>query len=314
MSGLINSVKGALRPVARMAVDCGLVRRMALIRMDGGICSQMHFLMAGKILEQQGLHVVYDLSWFDRDGKDLDGRFDRKFELTHVFPDVRIESVGRWSLERQIYISFFYIRNDYFGDRSDRPAWTGVTSPAYIDGYFRDVEEMYGENFRSEFKPDFGILDENSLILEKRIREGNACGSSCAVHVRRGDLSRFNKAYGTPAEEEYFIESIRRLGMENDGKMRYFIFSDEPEWCREHLLPHLGGRDVTVCDANDSGHAGRDLLLLSECRHIITSQGSMGKYAALLREESLQEGTVTFTDNPGNDLWARRFKRGIIIG
>lgn len=314
MSGLINSVKGALLPMARMAVNMGLMRRMAVIRMDGGICSQMHFRMAGKILEQRGLHVVYDLSWFDHDGKDLDGRFERRFELTEVFPDVRLETLGNGSSERQIYISLFYIRNDYYNDHSDPPAWTGITAPAYIDGYFRDVEEMYGENFRSEFKPDFGILDESSLKLEKEIREGNRCGSSCAVHVRRGDLSRFNKAYGAPAEEKYFIDAIRRVENGNREKIRYFIFSDEPDWCREHLLPYLGEREAIVCDANDSGHAGRDLLLLSECRHIITSQGSMGKYAALLREEGLQDGTVTFTAHPGNHLWAQRFKRGIIVG
>lgn len=312
MPGLLNSIKNALRPVALKAVEKGVVRRLAIIKMDGGICSQMHFRMAGKILERNGISVVYDLSWYDQDGKDLDGRFERNFELTEVFPGVKIESIRRGSIERQIYISFFYIRNDYFGDCSDPLAWTGITAPAYIDGYFRDVEEMYGDNFKSEFKPDLSILDDKNLLLLSRIR--GAHGSSCALHVRRGDLSRFNRAYGAPAEENYFIESIHRIETENREKMHYFIFSDEPDWCREHLLPHLGRRDVIVCDANDSGHAGRDLLLLSECRHIITSQGSMGKYAALLRNEENQEGIVTLTGNPGNEHWLPRFKRGIIIG
>lgn len=292
-----------------MLVRLRLLPRLVIIRMDGGICSQMHFYMVGKILEGNGSSVRYDTRWFRTSGTDLDGRFCRNFDLLRIFPGLKFEESDNRLLNR-IYISLFYRRNDYFADAAESLGWMNICAPAYLDGYFRDPEEMYASLFRKTFHADTEVLDaENRRTLE-RIDKAGKNGETCAVHVRRGDLARYNAAYGEPADTLYFKESIR-LVARHGSNVRFFIFSDEPEWCRENIMPGMEMYDIHLCDNNGSDKGWCDLILMSRCRHQVTSQGSMGKYAALLRDDSDMDGLVTVLPGDNADTWIKRYKNAV---
>lgn len=275
--------------------------------MDGGICSQMHFYLVGKMLEKNGNRVVYDLDWFQKCGKDTDGRFARNFDLLKLFPDLRINSHTSPFI-RRIYISLFYYWNNYFNQESDPVEWTEFQSPLYLAGYFRDEDRMFGNFFDTCFRIDLSIMDQaNRKVLEEIESSG---ASSCAIHVRRGDLSVYNEAYGEPADESFFQRAIKTVTDNNKSRFKFFIFSDEPEWCERHIVPLFEGQEYKLVDLNGSDNGYMDLLLMSRCHHIITSQGSMGKYAALLREPANRDGKVVLLKGHSRE-WRNRFKNAV---
>lgn len=307
MKRLASKLIGIL---GRMLHRMGVMRPAVFIEMDGGICSQMHFYMVGRMLEQRGERVVYELKWFDECGLDTDGRFPRCFDLTRMFPSLPIEICSS-RLRSLIYRKSFPRLIDYFNADADPLGWMDIKGPAYLIGYFHDPEELYGPLFREAFNADTNLLDEENRKMLREIETAPQAGDACAVHVRRGDLSEYHEVYGAPATTGYFREAFSRVVMESSGRVRFFIFSDEPDWCRTNLVPALKGFDIRVVDINGSDRGWCDMMLMSRCRHHVTSQGSLGKYGALLRPEALSGGLVIIP--PQSAEWLARFRNAEII-
>lgn len=311
-SAIKKPIKKAAASVARAMTAVHLLPKRIIIRMDGGICSQMHFYLVGKMLENRGFRVSYDLDWYEIEGMDLDGRFARNFDLLKLQPNLQLEVAERPLLT--IYKSLFYRYNDYFAPEQMALKWLETTPPVYLDGYFRDPEEMFTKLFRTLFRANSDVLDAPNLEILKDIVQQRAAGTTCAVHVRRGDLSKYVAAYGAPAKASYFIDSFREVTKAAGGrKVRFYIFSDEPQWFKDKLAGLLKDYDVKVVDINGSDKGYMDLVLMSKCRHQITSRGSMGKYAALLRSESNRDGLVTLAAGEGADEWRNRFENTRVI-
>lgn len=297
----------AISLLGRSLNRLGALRPWIFIEMDGGICSQMHFYMVGRMLEARGAEVVYELKWFDECGRDMDGRFERNFDLTKLFPNLPVRVSGS-RLRSLLYRKSFPRALDWFDRGADHLMWLDTRGPAYFLGYFHDTEELYGPLFRETFSIDPSVLDAANRRVLSEIESAPA---SCAVHVRRGDLAVYSEVYGSPATPGYFLEAVRAVREADDRGIRFFIFSDEPDWVRKSLLPLLAAEDVTVCDINGSDRGWCDLALMSRCRHHITSQGSLGKYAALLRPGPQRGGLVTLP--PQSAEWQPRFMNTKII-
>lgn len=304
-------LKRMVSTASRLLVRTGLLRNLVIIRMDGGICSQMHFYLVGKLLEARGNRIRFDLRWYKECGLDLDGKQTRNFDLLRLFPNLDFETAYN-NLERRLYISSFYKYLDYFKEDSSPSDWLGIKGPVYIAGYFKDPENMYGDFFHETFRVDAGNLDDENRKLFDEIRESPE--ETCAIHIRRGDLAAYNKAYGEPVTTAYFAEAVKAIEKELGGKPgRYYLFSDEPDWCRENVIPVLpASGNVLLLSHNGADKGYMDLALMSQCRHIITSQGSMGKYAALLREERNRDGLVVLPPNFTSDEWKGRFGRSVV--
>ncbi len=316
-----KSLKKAIAGVAKLMVRAHLIRKQIIIKVDGGICSQMHFFLVGRILSQHGNRIVYDLSWFKDSGMDLDGRFCRNFDLLKLFPNLKFDS--RISpILRRLYISSFYHFNDVYTQESSEQPWWKLNAPLFLDGYFKDNgplnTALRSESFRHTFKPKIDAVDSKRIEPVLKSIE-NSTRPTCAMHVRRGDLAKYNKAYGYPVESEYFVKALREVENSEDGAISCFIFSDEPNWCRQELLPLLeksrlnSDTKMMICDANGSDKGYLDLYLLSRCRNVICSQGSMGKYGALLRNRKQSEGLVVLPARDSNLEWLPRFSSSISI-
>lgn len=67
-----------------------------MIRIDGGICSQMIQYAFGQLLRNKlkqnhiNAKVKYDLSWFTDDGWDLLHKDKRNFDLKKLFPTLNL--------------------------------------------------------------------------------------------------------------------------------------------------------------------------------------------------------------------------------
>ena len=66
--------------------------------MDGGLCSQMNMWIQGQYYAEQGYPVYYDLDWFRRDGKGIDGVSIRHYELETLWPNIRVKTMSRISM------------------------------------------------------------------------------------------------------------------------------------------------------------------------------------------------------------------------
>lgn len=242
--------------------------KMIIIRVDGGICSQISFVALGLYLLQkfanQGVIVKYDLSWFKDIGVDLTGKFARNWDFSRAFPKISVELASKEEIN--------YYRRKY---NNRGPNCKDFKPPLYVDGY-PDVGyalDQVRDCLREAFQPQLGQADSE---WARKVGEYE----SCAIHVRRGDLSVFNVAYGNPASLDYFAKSISLVRLLHPN-VKFFFFSDELNYVKSELLPMLP-QDLKyeIVHGNGSDRGYMDLFLISRCDYIISSTGSLGVYGA----------------------------------
>lgn len=296
----------------KLLSKCGLISNKIIIQVDGGICSQIHFYLAGKRLEQlTGCKVEYDLEWYDLYGMDTIGRYVRHFNFELMFPDIKFEK-ARPGILRWLYIKFCFRHieyNEHYTPQEVRDLFKG---PLYIEGYFGHTEEMMSILKNGSFSINTGLLPKNNLWIKSKIEKASRMGTTCAVHVRRGDLSANHPVYGEAPRAEYFIEAMRRMER-REHNVTFFIFSEEPYWFIRNIKSHLKGMKIYVVDVNGSERGWCDLILMSLCRCQITSHGAMGKYAALLRKERHQDGAVMMPPNKNSEEWIKFIDNSEIV-
>lgn len=149
-------------------------------------------------------------------------------------------------------------------------------SPIYIGGYPSQrsaIMVSYRDFFKTHFTPN---LSQTQSTLLNEIKATKSCG----VHCRRGDLSDYNPVYGYPASVGYFLKAIEIVSKLHPNVCFYF-FSDTPSWVKEAITPHLSGVRYKICEQNDANSGYLDLFLLSWCKFIISSNGSLGVYGKL---------------------------------
>lgn len=246
------------------------VSKTIIIRTDGGICSQISFCAYGMWLEKQGYNVKYDLSWFRESGKDFNNNFVRNYDMDKAFPDLHFE------IATEEEVNYYKKYNTYtFTSPKDNKS-------GYILGYPKERAGkiyLYKDIFYKSFNP----VDKNEVSdLADEINTNNVC----AVHVRRGDLSKYTVAYGHPTPSSYFIKAINIINKLNPKTIFYF-FSEEFDWIKEEIIPKLG-EDIKykICDKNGADKGYLDLYLMSKCDYIIASIGSLAVYAKILSEKN----------------------------
>lgn len=238
-----------------------LDRNTVIIPVDGGICSQIACYLYGYGLEKRGFRVKYDLTFYYESSLDMDGKFARNFDMLKAFPGIHHEEATAEEIKAYKEKCFAW----------DIPI-DQVKAPQYLAGYGRGggAEQIYIEEFKQLFNPI--DADTCAEILEK-IKATN----SCAVHVRRGDLSHYTEAYGEPCSVEYFTSAIQQV-MDQEKDPVFFFFSDEPEWITKNILPCLPRAvNYELCTQNGSDKGYLDLYLITHAKHIIASLGSLGR-------------------------------------
>ena len=239
---------------------------------DGGLCSQMHQFMLGQIIKDCGQNVEYDLSFYKR-GLDLDGNPTRFFLLHKLFPDICIRQANR--IKINLYKHCFFHHGKY--PEQEDTSWYNVKAPVYLGGYYSDIKQMImsGGIFTYIFKLDKNILSP----VMKKVCYNIIQTQSVGVHIRRGDLKDYNITYGNPVTLDYIQNSISYFSKELNNPVFYF-FSDDKDYIEKEVIHTIGDIKYWVSD-RDYQNVYEDFILLSYCKGVITSKGTMGKYAAL---------------------------------
>ena len=257
-----------------------MIKPKIIVRMDGGISSQMHQYLLGCIFREKGYVVTYELSFYKYWAKDNNGHFERNFDLLKAFPYLEFKQSS--TIDSTVYPLRFADKTNFFDHEEEDIFLYNIKPPTFLGGYYHAPKDVWKVLFPKYFRIDPKVLNNYSYSLYTEIKENN---HTVGVHVRRGDLKVYNNAYGTPADFDYFCKAISYIYNKIEMPFFYF-FSDEPQWVADELIGKLpiGKAQYKIVDKNGSDKGYMDLFLLASCAHQITSKGSFGKLGALLSE------------------------------
>ncbi len=144
----------------------------------------------------------------------------------------------------------------------------------YLIGYWQNIK--YFEPIESILRNDFIFrinLDESENNILREIQSEN----SVSLHIRRGDYVKFDslKNYYYQCNLDYYLNSVSFL-KSKFRDLKFYIFSDEPEWVRDNL--HI---DVDYKIVNHD-KVGLDLFLMSQCKHNIIANSTYSWWGAWL--------------------------------
>lgn len=141
-----------------------------------------------------------------------------------------------------------------------------------LDGYFQS--EKYFEHCAHAIEEAF---DMSRIRLAKTV----------SMHVRRGDYVHLQTKHPLMSRKWYERAAAMFPGH------RFFIFSDDPEWCTENLV-FLKDQEATVIVGNTPLE---DLELMSTCEHNIIANSSFSWWAAWLNRNKEKKVVTPHADD-----------------
>lgn len=247
---------------------------MITIQLLGGLGNQMFQYAAAKSLaEKNKTKVRLDLTWFDQQFDS--GTTPRTYELDCFVLDkkiIRYEPSHLDFFKNMLVYSYKEPHFQYDPKFYNLPKQTTLKGYFQSEKYFSDIRAILLEDFFWAKKPS----GKNSLVL-KEIQNTPNCVS---VHVRRGDyVSNENAAkFHGLTGVEYYQAAVKTIA-KSVNKIKLYIFSDEPEWCKKNLkFQH----DTVYVSHNSEG--SEDMRLMKACRHNIIANSSFSWWGAWLNE------------------------------
>ena len=245
---------------------------MIIVRLMGGLGNQMFQYAFGKSLSlKYNRELKIDLS-FLTDKNRPPGFVMRDYDLDifTLIPDFDIPSQYYKVSERKSSYDIDLV--NYIGSI---PKSINIL----IEGYFQSP--YYFKDFENQIKNDFNFKDDISFekntsfsLLLNEILESN----SVMVNFRRTDFltNNFHGVMGT----DYMYRSIDKLELVNP---KYFIFSDDIEWCVENInLDNM----VFVDHSFKGNKFSKYLQLMINCKNFIIPNSTFAWWAAFLSEKS----------------------------
>jgi len=277
------------------------LKKKVIIRIDGGICSQMFEYLLGFCFSHD-TDVSFDLSAFNGKNYDLTNTYQRTFDLLKLFPYLNFKKAN--FARCLLYKGLYSLKEG----TSDFESLNNSKRLYFYNGFSMNIphEYIFVELFNRYFKLDDSVLDKKNIEFLKKIR---AESESCAIHIRRGDLSSeeiaIKAGYGKICTIDYFLNSIRYLQEKIPG-IKFYFFSDDKEYVQKAIFPLLNNTKYELVDINSNQDGFFDLYLIANCKHHISSLGSLGVYGALLNRN---DGYYISTKRSYNKL----FKNSILF-
>ncbi|MEL6863365.1 MAG: alpha-1,2-fucosyltransferase [Bacteroidota bacterium] len=257
---------------------------MIFIRLKGGLGNQMFQYAFGlKMAQQHHTQLSIDLSsLLDRSRGDFVYRdYDLSiFEVVHQFtvsPALlrflyKSKSSGVTKLVRQqINKGRQHIKEAHF---HYQPSLIEGPDNTIYEGWFQSYRYLEGveDRLREEFRFKMPTLPISQSLYEKMQASQSVC-----LNVRRTDFLKVDNLNTTNLD--YFLRGARHMANLLDNPV-FFIFSDDIDWCREHIrLDH----PMHIVDHSHKGHKfGNYLQLMSNCKHYIIPNSSFAWWAIWL--------------------------------
>jgi hypothetical protein len=162
------------------------------------------------------------------------------------------------------------------------PSYLRITSPAYFAGLWQST--AYISPIESQLRDSLQFRSPLASVSRSLAQDLAAPGSVC-IHVRRTDYLTHQNS-GSPLQFvgiDYYRNAIKRL-TEFESGLRFFVFSDDLEWCRRELPFIANPTFVTSEHAGfkDSGH----LRLMSLAHRFVIPNSTFSWWAAWLGKQA----------------------------
>ena len=251
---------------------------MKIVRFLGGLGNQMFQYAFYRALSNQFKKVKADLSYYkycsDHNGFELENVFGIKLDSVSDF-ELKLYSKQKWKykkLRQLLLIDEPYIEeedqytfnNKHYDDERSR----------IYQGYWQHYR--YVECVADILLDKFVFKELTGQRNLEILRDIKSREESVAIHVRRGDYAKYPLLDGI-ADKSYFLRAIALI-KERYIAPKFYVFSDDIHWCREHL----NLQDVTFIDWNKGTDSYIDMQLMSYCKHIVTSNSTFSWWAAWL--------------------------------
>jgi hypothetical protein len=263
---------------------------MIVVKLMGGLGNQMFQYAFGRHLEHRlGVQLKFDTSDFALTSGGP-GFVPRKYDLDIFGIDVDVatpKEIARLR-DRTGIAPLDRLLNRVLGPKPSHvvelPVFHFVqeryegSDDTYFDGYWQS--EKYFADVEPEIRREFSVVEPLEPRSEELMREITASNSVC-VNVRRGDFV-VNDRHGWFGSD-YFSQGEKMLANRMTDH-RFYVFSDDVEWCRENLR---FDRPTVFVGHEFAGRKFQDYLrLMAACRHFIIPNSSFAWWAVWLNNST----------------------------
>lgn len=247
-----------------------------VIKLQGGMGNQMFQYAFGKNLSLlSGRKLILDQSFLlNKNPGPWNNYICRDYDLD-------IFNISDYTLVDQFTDEFSYVeeRIDFNSNISQiddlvRTILSSKDENIYLEGYW--ASPRY---FSDSFSPIQEFSIRKDLILKTPLMEEIIDSNSVMINIRRTDFLNgdFHGVYG----RDYVFKCIEKM-KETEKNLKYFIFSDDIDWCRENLS------DIPSSFIVDHSHKGERfsnyLNLMTLCKHFIIPNSTFAWWAAFLSQ------------------------------
>ena len=263
-----------------------------IVRVSDGLGNQLFEYALGKYLSDKlGCEMVYDKSHY------LTSK-SRTFQLDRFVGPTEVQ---RWGRLKELAFLLLWIVKVKLGEKLFRAVlpmlgmrWMPVKDPFRLQADFDDdsIASWKGTIYLSgcyghiPHMPACDVLRERFRLVNppntdnKRYLDAMQQGESVSVHVRRTDY--LFAANNAPALNISYQRKAMDVIRQKVSSPRWFIFSDDIEWCRKEFAD-LG--DAVFVSGNDA-EPWEDIRLMSACKHHIIANSSFSWWGAYLGIDS----------------------------
>lgn len=247
---------------------------MIIARLAGGLGNQMfQYAFARTLSLRHNTSLNIDLSFLKN--KNMGPNFVyRNYELDifHVVEDFD------FTFENCIKIDEPFC-SKYLQEMVDSIGAHQIDKDIMIDGYWQSVK--YFAEFESVIKSDFtfkSLVDDSSDDKIQYILNDIRMTNSVMLNIRRTDF--LNTDFHGVMGLDYINKATELLGSKIDNP-KYFIFSDDIEWCKENIKLN----NMVILDHSYKGDRfSYYLQLMKECKNFIIPNSSFAWWSAWLSD------------------------------
>lgn len=147
-----------------------------------------------------------------------------------------------------------------------------------FEGYWADQRYFFDirEKLYDIFDPGLPTDEKNISVLDEILNS-----DSVSVHIRRGDYLK-SDTFINLSESDYYQKSIEHVSS-NLQQPKYFVFSDDINWCKERF-EELNISNVVFVDHNSGDKAFWDIYLMSKCKANILANSTFSWWGGWLNQ------------------------------
>lgn len=264
---------------------------MIVVRLKGGLGNQLfQYASALSLAMNKKLPLRMDVSFYKEQKlrgyklRELNIDYSEKIidsELPVTIKVIRNRYVNKTL--RKLGLRHIVCSQNYIACLDEMPSLESINpcKNYYLDGYYQSEKYFSDqrENLLHQLTPKYDAEPEYEQILQL-IRNCN----SVAVHVRRGDFAtQKDRTVGKQhylLGERYYQNTLNYMANKVSSP-EFFWFSDDIDWVKENF----GNRtDFHFVHLNTTHLDIDELMLMKNCKHIITANSTFSWWAAWINE------------------------------